>query len=532
MWLMGMMLAAALLMIGGLLALIVVRGLRTFWPAPLWDVKLEDGSRYLGLVHRIEMIPNQTDAHGVPLHRTLLRIGNRDLYGTDFVWVDDRAMVQRSRPADVIVVERLEWGPFYGRLVQFALAGQVVSDEPQRLWEELLRQLPAARQRSRAIRRIERRTIGDINVAMEEHRLAIRRLELRGRLSTAQGQEQLQAHHAAIAELEARYTRVAKELEQQRATDGTYRVVLNSIEGRRKELPISSLVRVHQPNRLTWFGTLGVYADRMREFVFDQPREANSEGGIAPAIFGTVMMTLLMSLAVVPLGVLAALYLHEYAKQGWLVSSVRIAVNNLAGVPSIVFGVFGLGFFCYLVGGSLDRLWFPERLPTPTFGGGGILWASLTLALLTVPVVIVATEEALAAVPGGVREASLACGATKFQTIWRVVLPAAIPGILTGTILAMARGAGEVAPLMITGVVKLAPELPLDHFAPFVHLERKFMHLGFHIYDVGFQSPNVEASKAMVYMTTLLLLGIVVCLNLTALRIRARLREQFRGAAV
>jgi phosphate transport system permease protein len=244
------------------------------------------------------------------------------------------------------------------------------------------------------------------------------------------------------------------------------------------------------------------------------------------------MMTLLMSLAVVPLGVLAALYLHEYARQGPLVSAVRIAVNNLAGVPSIVFGVFGLGFFCYLIGGSIDQLFFPERLPTPTFGGGAIIWASLTLALLTVPVVIVATEEALAAVPGGVREASLACGATKFQTIWQVVLPAATPGILTGAILAMARGAGEVAPLMITGVVKLAPELPLDHLMPFVHLERKFMHLGFHIYDVGFQSPNVEASKAMVYMTTVLLLAIVVCLNLAAMRIRGRLRDRLRGAEV
>jgi phosphate transport system permease protein len=279
-------------------------------------------------------------------------------------------------------------------------------------------------------------------------------------------------------------------------------------------------------------GRMAVYADRLREFVFDQPREANSEGGVAPAIFGTVMMTLIMSLAVVPLGVLAALYLHEYAKQGVLVSGVRIAVNNLAGVPSIVFGVFGLGFFCYIIGGTIDQLFFPERLPTPTFGGGGILWASMTLALLTVPVVIVATEEALAAVPNGVREASLACGATKFQTIRRVVLPAAIPGILTGAILAMARGAGEVAPLMITGVVKLAPDLPMDHFAPFLHLERKFMHLGFHIYDVGFQSPNVEASKAMVYMTTVLLLGIVVCLNLTAMRVRGRLREQFRGSAI
>jgi phosphate transport system permease protein len=263
----------------------------------------------------------------------------------------------------------------------------------------------------------------------------------------------------------------------------------------------------------------------------DEPREANTEGGIWPAIFGTVMMVFLMSLAVVPLGVLAALYLREYARQGLLVRTVRVAVNNLAGVPSIVFGVFGLGFFVYFVGGAIDRTFFPELLPTPTYGTGGILWASLTLALLTVPVVIVASEEAFAAVPRSMREASLAMGATQFQTIIRVVLPGAAPGILTGLILAMARAAGEVAPLMLTGVVKLAPQLPLDSFAPFFHLDRKFMHLGFHIYDVGFQSPNVEAAKPMVYTTTILLLAIVVLLNLVAIRVRNYLREKYRTAA-
>jgi phosphate transport system permease protein len=234
---------------------------------------------------------------------------------------------------------------------------------------------------------------------------------------------------------------------------------------------------------------------------------------------------------VTPLGVLAAFYLREYARQGAFVSAVRIAVNNLAGVPSIVFGVFGLGFFVYFVGGGIDRLFFPASLPTPTYGTGGILWASLTLALLTVPVVIVASEEALAAVPRSMREASLALGATKFQTILRVVLPAAAPGILTGLILAMARGAGEVAPLMLTGVVKLAPELPLDGVFPFFHPDRKFMHLGFHIYDVGFQSPNVEAAKPMVYTTTIFLLLIVILLNLTAILVRNRLRRKYQTSA-
>jgi phosphate transport system permease protein len=239
-----------------------------------------------------------------------------------------------------------------------------------------------------------------------------------------------------------------------------------------------------------------------------------------------------MSIVVTPLGVLAAFYLREYARQGAFVSAVRIAVNNLAGVPSIVFGVFGVGFFIYRVGGSIDRLFFSEALPSPTFGTGGILWASLTLALLTVPVVIVATEEGLAAIPGGMREASLALSATKLETTLRVVLPAVTPSILTGLILAMARAAGEVAPLMITGVVKLAPSLPVDSTWPFLHLDRKFMHLGFHIYDVGFQSPNVDAARPMVFATTLLLLGLVVVLNLFATALRNRLRRRYRMAAV
>jgi len=280
------------------------------------------------------------------------------------------------------------------------------------------------------------------------------------------------------------------------------------------------------------FATARLYVQRLGQFVADDPRESNTEGGIFPAIFGTVLMVFLMSFAVAPFGVLAALYLREYAREGVLVRAVRIAVNNLAGVPSIVFGVFGLGFFVYLIGGTIDNVFFPESLPAPTFGTGGILWASLTLALLTVPVVIVATEEGLAAVPRVVREGSLALGATKFETTWRVVIPAAAPGILTGMILAMARAAGEVAPLMIVGMVKLAPALPIDQHFPFVHLERKFMHLGFHIYDVGFQSPNVEATQPLVFATALLLVVVVMTINLAAIIVRNRLRRSYATSAV
>jgi phosphate transport system permease protein len=279
---------------------------------------------------------------------------------------------------------------------------------------------------------------------------------------------------------------------------------------------------------MSWGNRLSLYLTRLWEFVWEDPRESNTEGGVFPAIFGTVMMVLMMSVVVAPFGVIAALYLREYAKQGPLVRAVRIAVNNLAGVPSIVFGVFGLGFFIYLIGGTIDRVFYPEALPSPTYGTGGIIWASLTLALMTVPVVIVSTEESLAAIPREWREGSLALGSTKWETIRKIVLPGALPGILTGMILAMARGAGEVAPLMITGVVKLAPTLPLDLYPPFFHLERKFMHLGFHIYDVGFQSPNVEAAKPMVFTTTLLLIAIILLLNLTAIAVRNRLRSRLR----
>ncbi len=281
-----------------------------------------------------------------------------------------------------------------------------------------------------------------------------------------------------LAELKTRYDAAETELGAAMTQASATRVVLQAADGAEKELPTLDIFRAYRANQLSFGGRVAVYASRLWEFLAGEPRESNTEGGIFPAIFGTVMMVMLMSILAVPFGVLAALYLREYARQGVLVRIVRIAVNNLAGVPSIVFGVFGLGFFVYFVGGSIDQAFFSESLPTPTFGTGGILWASLTLGLLTVPVVIVAAEEALGAVPRSMREASLATGATKFQTIMRVVLPAAAPGILTGLILAMARGAGEVAPLMITGVVKLAPDLPLDGVAPFLHLERKFMHLG------------------------------------------------------
>ena len=287
--------------------------------------------------------------------------------------------------------------------------------------------------------------------------------------------------------------------------------------------------QVYFPNAMNTFEKTTHWLAEIGRFISDNPREANSEGGVFPAIFGTVFLVILMSIVVMPLGVIGAIYLHEYAGNNWFTKMIRVAVINLAGVPSIVYGVFGLGFFVYSFGGSIDALFYSEKLPTPTFGTPGLLWAALTLALLTLPVVIVATEEGLSRIPPGLKDGAYALGATKFETIWTLVLPIARPALLTALVLAIARAAGEVAPLMLVGVVKLAPNLPVDGQYPFIHLERKFMHLGFHIYDVGFQTSNLESARPLVYATSMLLLTVVVGLNLTAIRIRNNLRKKYQA---
>lgn len=522
-WLTGGTLAVNLILVSGLVILVLVNGLGFFWPSSIAHLTLTDGSELLGQVVEREKIPDLEAPRGTgQQHRIKIKVGNRDLYGADFIWVDEATIARRDFPSEAVAVERQEWGNLYGFLKEIRDGDQVVSGEPAHTWQELHRRLPAARATSQEIRRIEKKEIGAINHAQETIRLKLKKLDLQGRGNSSEV-KQLQL---ALEDSDAQYQIQAARLNELRQT--LRQTLLVSVAGGQEaELPLAQIVRAYRPNTMSVWAKSGFYLSKLWEFVSGEPRESNTEGGVFPAIFGTVLMVMMMSLFVTPLGVLAAFYLREYAKQGPFVSTVRIAVNNLAGVPSIVFGVFGVGFFIYFVGGGIDRLFYPEALPTPTYGTGGVLWASLTLALLTVPVVIVATEEGLAAIPGGMREASLALGATKFETMWRVVLPSVMPSILTGLILAMARAAGEVAPLMITGVVKLAPTLPVDGYWPYLHLERKFMHLGFHIYDVGFQSPNVDAARPMVYATALLLLLVVIVLNLTAILLRNRLRRQY-----
>jgi phosphate transport system permease protein len=528
-WLCGGALATNLLLTLALIGLIAVNGLAYFWPKDVILFTLNDGTRLMGEIHDREEIPSAQGRSGASEgSRLRLKIGNRDLGGADFAWVDEKDLARRELPTDATLLERLEWGNFYGTPIELKRGDQVLASGSAETRRRLAELVPAKAEEREEIRALERGRIADINYELEDRRLEERRLELSGESDSPRS-----VKIAAEAKtLQEEYDELAAQLFARREALLDETVVMETADGKRKDVAVGEIVRAVEPNALGTLDSALLYASRLGEFIFADPRESNTEGGIFPAIFGTVMMVFLMSFLVAPFGVLAALYLREYAREGVLVRTVRIAVNNLAGVPSIVFGVFGLGFFVYLIGGTIDRLFYPESLPTPTYGTGGILWASLTLALLTVPVVIVATEEGLAAVPKSIREGSLALGATKFETIWRVVLPAAAPGILTGMILAMARAAGEVAPLMIVGMVKLAPTLPIDHHFPFVHMERKFMHLGFHVYDVGFQSPNVEATQPLVFATALLLVTLVTAMNLIAIVMRNRLRERYAASAV
>ena len=535
-WLTGGAVTISMIMVFGLILLILVRGFGTFWPHGIAETSYtlpgKESERVVGVLRRSENLSAAVVREaGIPLPegqvvvtRHLIKAGNRDVTGRDFQYFLDDFLGEWTYPREMVMLERREWGDFFGIPLRLLEHGQVVMDG-ESLWPEFLQRLKRSNSLFDEISRIERGAIGNINYAMERVRLDRRRAELRGTFN-ASVETELQARmdrlNAEYAVLEQRLNALYDEARRDS-------IVLRAAGGQEVTVRVADIVNAWQPNNMSIPAKLGAYVVNFFDFIFGYPREANTEGGIFPAIFGTVTMVLVMSIIVTPFGVLAAIYLREYARQGPLLKAIRISVYNLAGVPSIVFGVFGLGFFIYFLGGGIDRMFYPEALPAPTFGTPGLFWASLTLALLTLPVVIVSTEEGLARIPSTIRQGSLALGATKGETLWKVVVPLATPAMMTGLILAIARAAGEVAPLMLVGVVKLAPTLPIDGNFPFVHLERKIMHLGFHIYDVGFQSPHAEAAEQLVYATALILVLLIVMLNLTAITIRNRLREKYKS---
>ncbi|WP_312246277.1 phosphate ABC transporter permease PstA [Stutzerimonas nitrititolerans] len=536
-WMNAGAVSIAVIMTLGLLAVIAVRGMAHFWPADVivadYQVPGSEPRLLAGERVQAEQVPRaRLAASGLPvaaeggefMTRELLKVGNREVYGADFTWVVGEWLSNERTPRNIVVLERREWGNFYGELLDVKEGDNLVA-EGEAAWGELQRRIARIDQLHGQISHLEKVDIGRINHGLERLRLKTRKLELEQRLDAA-AQAELDAERA---EWDAEYKTLEGRLASLYQDFNRDSIGVRTLDGRELEISLGKVVRAYQPNAMSVPQKLGFYGAKIWEFVSDEPREANTEGGIFPAIFGTVLMTIIMAVIVTPFGVIAAVYLREYAKQGVLTRIIRIAVNNLAGVPSIVYGVFGLGFFVYVLGGSLDRIFYPEAAPAPVFGTPGLMWASLTLAILTLPVVIVATEEGLARIPRMIREGSLALGATKSETLWKVVLPMASPAMMTGLILAVARAAGEVAPLMLVGVVKLAPSLPLNGNYPYLHLDQKIMHLGFHIYDVGFQSPNVEAARPLVYATALLLVLVIATLNLSAVVIRNHLREKYKA---
>lgn len=530
-WLSAGGVSLSLISVVGLLALIASNGLSYFWPAKIHQFELVDElnnkSVVIGEIYDREWIPTTQLSHlnldlspdKEMVERYLIKTGNRELVSLDFRWILEPQITSRALPEDVAVVERRTHGNFYGYIEKLILDGEEVSIE--RL-PELIERVTEFQYEIEALQKSD---IGAINYELERLRLKERSYELENKLT-----EKAKAELAIqVNELKERYNVLEKNLLALREEIARDQIVMRAMGGEIVTINFEDILKVTFNNQLNLIEKVGVFFSQIGSFIVDDPREANTEGGVFPAIFGTVLMVLLMTVIVSPFGVVAAIYLHEYAGKNAFTKLLRIAVINLAGVPSIVYGVFGLGFFVYMVGGSLDQLFYPENLPSPTFGTPGVMWSAITLAILTLPVVIVSTEEGLSRIPSAMRHGSLALGATKAETLWRIILPIASPAIMTGIILAIARAAGEVAPLMLVGVVKMAPTLPLDGNFPFLHLDRKFMHLGFHIYDVGFQSPNVEAARPLVYATALLLVLIIISLNMTAVSIRNSLREKYRA---
>jgi phosphate transport system permease protein len=535
-WLNAAAVSTCLIMVVGLLGLITVRGIGHFWPAQVgqYSYQADNGQQEIIFGEKVDATVTSLAAaksagykmaeNEDALIQYQLKTGNRDITGADFRWIQARRIKEQSYPLDMMVVERREWGNFYGQLLEVKEDHKVIASGDQ-AWPALQEKIAEALTVFKTINQLEKKEIGTVNYGLERLRLKQKSLELENRWDNV-AKKQLAADKASY---DAKYTQYQAKLAELYQQIRRYSLAAKTESGATVNIPLAKVVRAYQPNAMGFFDKINHYRIKLGEFLTDEPREANTEGGIFPAIFGTVLMVLIMSVIVTPFGVIAAVYLREYARQGFTTRLIRIAVNNLAGVPSVVYGVFGLGFFVYILGGHIDALFFPEAAPAPVFGTPGLMWASITLALLTLPVVIVSTEEGLARIPKSIREGSLALGATKFETLWLTVLPMASPAIMTGLILAVARAAGEVAPLMLVGVVKLAPTLPLDGNFPFLHLDRKFMHLGFHIYDVGFQSPNVEAARPLVYATALLLVLVIVGLNLAAIVIRNNLREKYRA---
>lgn len=545
MWLTASSISISLLAMLAIFVLLAGQGMRYLWPQPVWFItlkqealknevlphKAEESRVLIGEIYNEQTLSAQQlrDAGLLsPLSkdesvtRYLIKTGQREIYGQSFRTLLSRDIAHLSKPADILVLKHVNNGTAYGYLAGMLEDGQpLLADNLPATLQRRVMQVQGLLRMAQDIRLGE---MAKINQQFEALRLEEKRRQQSNTLDS-----RTQAHiQAERTKLQRHFDELSQQLTILNQEINRDTLQLRDANGALHLLPLKDIEQAWYPNVMSLSQKIRHWGGQVRYLLAHYAPDSNSAGHLFPAIFGTVLMVVLMSIIVMPLGVVAAVYLHEYAGKNALTRWVRIAVANLAGVPSIVYGVFGLGFFVYLIGATLDEFFYAEALPNPTFGTPGLLWASLTLALLTLPVVIVATEEGLSSIPLSVRYGSLALGATKAETLWHVVLPMAVPAMMTGLILAVARAAGETAPLMLVGVVKSVPVLPVDDVFPYLHLERKFMHLGFQIYDLAFQSPDVEAVRPLVCITALLLVLIVAGLNLAAIGIRHVLREKYR----
>ena len=483
-----------------ILVLITMRGGAYFWPSPIYNITYsqqgtEHSSRVLGQLY-IENDANNTvqikyadseQPFGAYLALDKSTISSKVLAvdSAEIKFTDGRVML--ARPLDISTPNKHSVD---------ASEYDIVAQDVAKLTAEInrIRTGPLA-QIHEALARLDERNVEQEAPAREK---LIRRFD------------------------KWQKTLISNEIERSK-----YLLNVGFLDGGKYAIDMSDILDVHYVSRLSFFEKTTFILSGITVFLTDTPKQANTSGGVFPALFGTVLMVFLMTIIVTPFGVLAAVYLSEYAPNNAFTSVIRISVSNMAGVPSIVYGVFGLGFFVYTVGGNIDSLFFSDSLPAPTMGSPGVFWAALTMAILTLPVVIVATEEGLRRVPEGLKAGSYALGATKYETTVKTILPIASPAIMTGVILAIARAAGEVAPLMLVGAVKFAPALPIDGEFPYLHLDRQFMHLGVLIYDGAFHSQTDTKSASMMFAACLLLLMVVFVLNILAVILRTRLRKQY-----
>ncbi|MBU2977735.1 phosphate ABC transporter permease PstA [Alteromonas sp. C1M14] len=494
--------AILLLALGSMLSLICYRGLAYFWPSPIYtvsyyDAKLEQASVVYGQIF------NEYEEHGEYIRWFLYSSVNHPT-GNQMLLEQSNTLsvVESANSANITLKD-----------------GRTVMGVPAKLNNDGRLDYSPQRYLDMANRVAEIQT--DIDNIQVQHLSQIH--QQLAQLDTQDVADDAPARH----KLNNGFSLWQQKIESLERQRNSYVLDVAMADGQTVAIPLADIESVFVPGQLNLLGRWQVFLRNIGQFLVQAPKQANTAGGVFPALFGTVLMVLVMTLIVAPFGVMAAVYLSEYAPDNFLTSAIRISVSNMASVPSIVYGVFGLGFFVYTLGGNIDSLLFSDTLPAPTMGTPGLFWAALTMAMLTLPVVIVATEEGLRRVPQGLRASSYALGATKAETVLRIVLPMASPGIMTGIILAIARAAGEVAPLMLVGAVKFAPNLPVDGDFPYFHLDRQFMHLGVLIYDGAFHSQTDAKGASMMFATCLLLLLVVVTLNILAVILRARLRNRY-----